>query len=833
MKKLLLILKLSLVEMKAKPMIFLNVIVILMLGNLAPIIVSSLKTSTDGFLQMRSREILSADLSITGIHDFSKDQKSELSSKIDPQKVSSEVQFLTMARSKQGTMLAEVKAIDESYPLFGEITLLGQAGVAHSGELQKNKIAWLQQDLIEGLKIKVGDVIHLGHSDFVVQAQILKDSVLPQSSFSFAPRIFIGQNFVSETNLNQFGSQIYYRLYYALKESAQPEQIASMLKKSFDDPNIFVRTPHDAVEGFARFIDFFSRYLSIMTLVIYSIAWMSAFYIFQSLNQSHLKQSAIMMTLGGSRRIIGFIYLLQAFFLSVFSFAVAGLAGVFILKFLQLKLGSQLPEGFEFRIYQKDLIRIFAVSLFTGFCFVLTLMMKISRLNIQILLNESNQSSEKMPWRDLLILNSFILGLFVFLAYYLMGSQVFAISFVLLLLIGSMLSLYFGRSLFFLFKKAMANRPGVLRILSIHLSRVRFAQSLCFIAMALVAIVLNIVPHLMSSLKEDISPMSEHKLPSLFLFNIPEERLSDLEKFMAENKKELKFISPLIMARLTAINGEAPKQDYFLKYPVRISYRDTLIPSEKIVEGEPLPGKHVEGAPVYLSLAQDFSERWGVHVGDNLQFDVAGIPFSAKVRNLRSVRWSNFNPNFYFEFQTGVLDDAPKTWVANVQLGDSEKTTYFENQLVQKFQDISVIDIRKTIEAVSQIVGALVVPAAALSGLSAILCLLILGFVIWHHLLSRTEEIEIVKILGSEPAKVLRLFVGEYMLLALCAIMTGSIAGFGIAYYVCLKFLKIEVVFAWQEMLQSTFAFLVVMLVICYFLVSKLLGRSETPLVRS
>ncbi len=327
------------------------------------------------------------------------------------------------------------------------------------------------------------------------------------------------------------------------------------------------------------------------------------------------------------------------------------------------------------------------------------------------------------------------------------------------------------------------------RILSINLSRVRFAQGLCFMAIALIALVLNIVPHLMSSLKEDISPIQSQRLPSLFLFNIPEERLSDLTKFASSQQKELKFVSPLILARLTKVNGVAPKEDFLLKFPVRVSYRENLIPSEKIVAGEALP--KTLGDPTYLSVEQGFAERWNFHIGDRLSFDVAGIEFKAEVRNLRRVRWSDFNQNFYFEFQDGVLNDAPKTCLANLQIEGEKETTTFENQLIRLFPDISIIDIRKSVEQITQIVNALILPAEKLTGVAAILSLLILAFVIWHHLLSRVQEIEIVKILGSSPNQVALLFILEFLLLGLCALITGSLSGMAVTYFVFFYFFKV------------------------------------------
>jgi putative ABC transport system permease protein len=826
LKKLLLISRLSLLEFRNRLGIFLSVLIILILGNLAPMIVSSLKTSTDQFLNQRSREILSADLAVSGVRAFTDTEKQKLNQQIDPFKTASEIQFLTMARSQETAMLVEVRAVSENYPLFGSIKVSGSAENANTLNLKNKNIAWAQADVLDFLKIKVGDTIHIGKADFTIQAQILSDSVLPQSSLSFAPRIYIGENYVAKTSLNLYGSQIFHRIYYKLKDSGvSAENLGKKLKLYLHDPNIYIKTPHDAIEGFGRFLDFFSRYLSVMTLIVFSIAWVSAFYIFQSLNQDHLKHSAIMMSFGGSRLMLGFIYLLQAFVLSALSFFIALFISYFVLKFLQASLGQKLPSGFIFHMYSKDLARIFLVSIMTSFCYVLTLILKITRLNIQILLGESNQSSEKTPILDLVLLYLFILTIFVSLAFFLMGSESFAAGFVISLVGSALFSLYFGKLIFYIFRLIFRKRPGMLRVLSINLSRVRFAQGLCFLAIALIALILNIVPHLMTSLREDISPIQGQKVPALFLFNIPEERLEELKRFSLDSKKELKFISPLILARLTEVNGRPPKEDFLLKFPVRVSYRNAMIASEKLVDGEPFP--KVLGRTSYLSMEQGFAERWGFKIGDVMTFDVSGIPFKAEVLNLRRVRWSDFNPNFYFEFQNGVLNDAPKTWLANVQIENDKDTSQFENQLIKLFPDISIIDIRKSIEQISQIVNALILPAEKLSSLSALLSLLILGFVIWHHLLSRIQEIEIVKIFGSNPTQVALLFILEYMLLGLCALITGSVTGMAVTYFVCLKFLKVEPVFAWHELLRSTLACLAVLFFVSFGLVLRIMRKKD------
>ena len=65
---------------------------------------------------------------------------------------------------------------------------------------------------------------------------------------------------------------------------------------------------------------------------------------------------------------------------------------------------------------------------------------------------------------------------------------------------------------------------------------------------------------------------------------------------------------------------------------------------------------------VESSLAKDLQ----LQLNDALVFDVQGVPVNAYVGSLREVEWQRMQPNFFIVFPAGVLEPAPKTFVAAV-----------------------------------------------------------------------------------------------------------------------------------------------------------------------
>ena len=83
--------------------------------------------------------------------------------------------------------------------------------------------------------------------------------------------------------------------------------------------------------------------------------------------------------------------------------------------------------------------------------------------------------------------------------------------------------------------------------------------------------------------------------------------------------------------------------------------------SERLVE-RAAGGRRGAGA-AQISIERDLARELGVGVGDEIVWDVQGVPLATRVASLREVDWARFEPNFFVVFAPGALEPAPQTLV--------------------------------------------------------------------------------------------------------------------------------------------------------------------------
>lgn len=755
---------------------------ILTIGFLGPLLTSALRSSVEDYLVVRSRQILSADIAVNSLRPFKDVEVQTLKEGLRFEKSAGEIEFVTMAtggaKGRELTQLVEVKAVDGAYPVLGAFRFEDGGSSASSQALDEERIAWVFPEVLTHLDLRVGDTVQLGHATFRIEKVVDEGPGLSRVG-GFAPRVYIGSRHVDETGLTRFGSQVSYRMYLQLPPEVPITEATERVKELLPDPEIFVRTPDDSIRGLERFVKFFNLYLVSTTMIVFALAWVAAFYILQIFIQDRLKNAAVYMAVGASRFQTGLLYTIQIF--ALLSMALIGtiLIGEGVSRLVPSFAGDILPTEFRFRIGLADIGAFVVVATASAVAFSLPLFVRLYSLRLQTLLDENSMGVERVSPRVLFLSYVPMVLIFLGLSVWLLESAWNALLLVGGLLATAFMSWWIGRRLFQLLFQLTRHRPGFLRLVSTHLSRSRFGVNLCFLTLLLVTIVLNLISHLLVSAVAEINPIQGRQIPALFLFNIPETSVEDLKRFAAQNDAELNYLSPMVLARLTKVNGEPPENDRFLRFPVRLSYRESPIPSEVLVEGREFSGGY-DSESVRLpevSMEKEFAERNKFSVGDVFEFDVQGLPVQGQVVNLRKVKWTTFHPNFFMVFQPGVLDDAPKTYIANmnIEAGD-EARLKFQFEMTRQFPDLSVLDIGRTLKQVLEIVESVIGPVRAAAWTAVLMSFLILIGVISHNLKLRHAEVDIQKILGAESALVRNLIVSEYFVIAVFAVVFGSAA---------------------------------------------------------
>ena len=235
---------------------------------------------------------------------------------------------------------------------------------------------------------------------------------------------------------------------------------------------------------------------------------------------------------------------------------------------------------------------------------------------------------------------------------------------------------------------------------------------------------------------------------------------------------------------------EEEEEIRFRNRGVNLSSRAGLQTSETLVSGSQFsPRKNNESnEPWRMSVEEQYAKRIGLRLGDVVAFDIQGVEVLGVVHNLRSVRWNSFQPNFFIVFEPGPLDEAPKTFLANIAAVPQEKRDSLQNSLSEKFPNISIVDVAgaaKKIIALLKKMNASIFLMSLLVGISG---LAVLATVLSLEIKERSADYFYFRLLGASNRDLRKMlfFEGAFVLfLSLGIGSLGSIAlSSGIMFFV-------------------------------------------------
>ena len=183
-------------------------------------------------------------------------------------------------------------------------------------------------------------------------------------------------------------------------------------------------------------------------------------------------------------------------------------------------------------------------------------------------------------------------------------------------------------------------------------------------------------------------------------------------------------------------------------------------------------------------MEQQFSRRLGVAIGDRMVFDIQGIELEGEVVNLRRVRWNSFQPNFFLLFQRGVLDEAPRTYLASVSRVTAADKVELTRRLSAAFPNLSVIDVSRVVEQFGEIAGRLAGALRFMAGLAMVTGLVAVFAIARQEALRREREINLLRVLGASVGRVRLLTMLEFGLVGAAAGLSAVLLSYAASWAV-------------------------------------------------
>jgi putative ABC transport system permease protein len=367
-----------------------------------------------------------------------------------------------------------------------------------------------------------------------------------------------------------------------------------------------------------------------------------------------------------------------------------------------------------------------------------------------------------------------------------------------------------------------AGQPG-LRLALANLHRPGAPTVSVVLSLGLGLSVLVAVALMQTNLEQRIRDGLPSDAPSMFFIDVQPTQVDAFTRLVQSQSGVHKVIAaPMIRGRITKIKGvEADKADVAdeSRWAVRgergLSMAATPPENTRIAKGTWWPADTSENL---VSMDAAVAKGMGMDLGDTISVDVLGRELTAKVANLRDVRWQSGAMNFAFIFSPPVLAGAPHSYIATVNsdVGTEDK---IERAVVDAMPNITVIQVREALSLLKGMLENLAVAVRITASVALITGALVLAGVIAAGHSRRIYEAVVLKVLGATRADVLRAFLFEFSLLGLTTGLIAAVVGSIAAWAVVRHMMNL----AWQ--LDPA---LVVQVIIACVLVTVAAGFSGT-----
>lgn len=793
------------------------------------------KGSIDTSLETKAKSLLGADLVVSSRFPITDEQKEDIKDKLPAVKAYTEgISTVSMISSKTRTRLMEVVKINEGFPYYGGLLFKDKSIYPKKESQPKSNEVWVYQEALDFLNLKLQDEIKIGEENFIIKKIIEEDSLKAVSFGGFMPKVYISEEGLKRTELLQFGSTARYKLNYQFKDDLDNdalEKIENDLENSIDQ-SLRVLSPNDGRDRLLRVLNFVTDFLSLVSLVSFFLGLVGLIYLYSGYLRKHQKDITVLNDLGFSKSNLIITYLLHLFVLiaisSIIVFSLITISAQFIGPMIQKLVDLDFDFSLDYYFFLKSSIMLLLLSLSIGLPLILPLLQREKRHFVKVILGF-------VPFILLLLVLSHFVTPAKNVGLYFAGAMLIII--ILFFVIGSLLLKKFDFS-------------GHLNSLSLSLAlknitRQKKTSLTLFTAIVLCTTFFSLIPQIGSSLSNALTSSVDER-PRFFVIDAKEKQLKDIKTQVNNMGAKLENIAPMIRGRIIKINDAGfvehsknnadekikEERSELKNAAVNLSYRTKLKKSEQIIEGREFSGVYDSkdfSKPIEVSIEKRYASRRGIKLGDSLVFDILGLELNGVVVNIRTVKWTEFVPNFFLILQEGALEDAPKTVLATISSGE-----YDAQQMLIKLSDLfpslTVIDVKNLFASFAQLVKNVTSITEKMSLYSIIIGLLMSFIIIQYQMNLQKNNILRLKMIGVKNRTIRNSFLIEFGLISLSASTLGIILGSIGSYFISSILFDSNWDFRPDVLLLYFFFIPILTILIVSFFTSRMIHQKENIL---
>jgi putative ABC transport system permease protein len=773
----------------------------LILGVAALAGVGSLASSITQGLSERGQMILGGDIEARLTSRFA--APADLARLQALGKVAEVVRLRAMA-GRAGTddrTLAELKAVDGNWPLYGSFSIEGGARLTPG-------TAAIAPALADKLHLKAGDRLTIGNAAFTVAGVIADEPDKAGEGFGFGPGVIISRADLESTGLLAPGSL--YRSNYRVKLPANVDPVAAVgrLQEAAPDAGYQYLDRSNGAPGTRQFVDRLGQFLTLVGLTALVVAGVGVAGGVSAYLGAKTKTIATLKTLGADTATIRATYLWQIGIVTVGA-VVIGLALGAATPWVAVRFAADaLPVPPALSLQWPALATAAGYGVCVALAFALWPLSQAARMPAARLFRSLTERPGRPGIATIAIMATAalaIVGLTVLNA----TDRLFVLTFIGAAL--GLIALLWALAALVRFLAARAPRPsGTLARLALgNLHRPGAPTRQLIVALGLGLTLFATLAVIETNFSGQINRTLPDRAPSFFVIDIPNDGLAQFRQIVTTAAPGAAItVVPSLRGPVTAVNGvpagkiDAPDA-WILRGDRGLSYAADFPPANTLVSGKWWPRDYA--GPPLVSIDDDAATALGLKIGDTITVSVLGVEVTAKIASTRKINWQSLGFNFAILFAPGTLEAAPHSWMATLAVAPGQERAV-QAGIGRAFPTASVVRVKDVLGQVGELLGQLSAAIRAAASVTVAAGIAVLIGALAAGARARTYDAVLLKLLGATRGQVARATLAEYGFLALIVSALALLLGGGAGWYVVTQVFKLEWQPDWLPVLATVLA---------------------------
>jgi putative ABC transport system permease protein len=601
-----------------------------------------------------------------------------------------------------------------------------------------------------------------------------------------APPVYIPYRYLEQTGLLKKGSRFSFNFYYYFGAATDVEKLVSTIGPKLDKEGLDHETVASRKRNTGRAFEDFTQFLTLISFIALLLGCIGVASSVHVYIREKLSSIAILRCLGANGSQAFLIYLIQITAIGLLGSVIGATLGTLVQQILPAVLQDFLPVELSTSISWLSvgygILLGILISLLFGLLPLISIR-KITPLNtLRLSFEQVKKPLDPYKWLIYFIILLFIATFtrqqieawpqaIVFTA------SIVGAFLVLTLVAWSLRWLvrrFFPASWNYLWRQGFAN-----------LYRPNNQTLILVVTIGLGTALIGTLYFIQSILINRVALSASGNQPNIVLFDIQPGQKDQVANLAAQYQLPILQQVPIVTIRIEEIKGknaddvrkdttsEIPR--YAFESEFRVTYRDTLTSSEKIVEGK--LGKRLQSPNdiIYVSMDEGNARWLHVNVGDSIVFNVQGMLVPTVLGSIRKVDWQRIQTNFRIIFPPGVLENAPQFQVLVTRVPSAVVSARFQQAVVRQFPNVSIIDLGLVLSVLNDVLNKIGFVIRFMAAFSMITGLIVLIASVLISKYQRMQETVLLRTLGASSRQILIITALEYFFLGALAAITGII----------------------------------------------------------